>query len=84
MLSYIKLRYSFFSFLGLLAFVSLEAPVLASYTQQNEEYFKNEIDYLWKEDRPGLVLFKKELMKDYQNIKKHLRNLQRVLIYIGP
>ena len=48
MLSYIKLRYSFFSFLGLLAFVSLEAPVLASYTQQNEEYFKNEIDYLWK------------------------------------
>ena len=61
MLSYIKLRYSFFSFLGLLAFVSLEAPVLASYTQQNEEYFKNEIDYLWKEDRPGLVLFKKRI-----------------------
>ena len=61
MLSYLKLRYSFFSFLGLLAFVSLEAPVLASYTQQNEEYFKNEIDYLWKEDRPGLVLFKKRI-----------------------
>ena len=57
MIKNLKLRYSFFSFFGLLAVVSLEAPVLASYTQQNKEYFINEIDLLWKEDQPGYSIF---------------------------
>ena len=41
----LKFRYSLFSFLGLLAFVSLEAPVLASYTEQNKEFFMFGDDY---------------------------------------
>ncbi len=57
MIKNLKLRYSFFSFFGLLAVVSLEAPVLASYTKQNQEYFINEIDLLWKEDQPGYSIF---------------------------
>lgn len=59
----LKLRYSFFSFLGLLAFVSLEAPVLASYTQQNSKYFANEIEYLWQEDKPGFSLFEERIQQ---------------------
>ena len=57
----LKFRYSLFSFLGLLAFVSLEAPVLASYTEQNKEFFINEIEYLWKDDKPGHSVFMKRV-----------------------
>ena len=40
--------------MALLAVVGLEAPVLASYSQQNINIFSEEIDSLWKNDPVGL------------------------------
>ena len=51
------LKHSLFSFIALLAVVGLEAPVLASYSQQNVNIFSEEIESLWEDDPIGLSIF---------------------------
>tara|TARA_Y100000741_G_scaffold126228_1_gene95184 strand:+ start:195 stop:887 length:693 start_codon:yes stop_codon:yes gene_type:complete len=43
--------------MALLAVVGLEAPVLASYSQQNINIFTEEIESLWENDPVGLSIF---------------------------
>ena len=52
-----SVKHSLFSFVALLAVVGLEAPVLASYSQQNINNFSEEIDSLWENDPIGLSIF---------------------------
>ena len=52
-----SLKHSLFSFIALLAVVVLEAPVLASYSQQNINIFSEEIESLWEDDPVGLSIF---------------------------
>ena len=52
-----SLKHSLFSFIALLAVVGLEAPVLASYSEQNSNIFFEEIESLWKDDPVGLSIF---------------------------
>ncbi len=54
-----SLKHSLFSFIALLAVVGLEAPVLASYSEQNSNIFFGEIESLWKDDPVGLSIFLK-------------------------
>ena len=41
-----RFKYSLFSFIALLAFVGVEAPVLASYSQQHHEFISDDIQVL--------------------------------------
>ena len=52
-----SLKHSLFSFIALLAVLGLEAPVLASYSQQNINIFSEEIESLWVDDPVGLSIF---------------------------
>jgi len=52
-----SLKHSLFSFVALLAVLGLEAPVLASYSQQNINIFSEEIESLWEDDPVGLSIF---------------------------
>ena len=52
-----SLKHSLFSFIALLAVVSLEAPALASFSQQNVNIFSEEIEFLWEDDPIGLSIF---------------------------
>ena len=52
-----SVKHSLFSFVALLAVVGLEAPVLASYSQQNINNFSEEIESLWENDPIGLSIF---------------------------
>ena len=52
-----SIRHSLFSFIALLAVVGLEAPVLASYSQQNVNIFSEEIESLWHDDPVGMSIF---------------------------
>ena len=52
-----SIKHSLFSFIALLAVVGLEAPVLASYSQQNVNIFSEEIESLWQDDPVGLSIF---------------------------
>ena len=52
-----SLKHSLFSFIALLAVLGLEAPVLASYSQQNINNFSEEIESLWEDDPAGLSIF---------------------------
>ena len=52
-----SLKYSIFSFIALLAVVGLEAPALASFSQQNVNIFFEEIEFLWEDDPIGLSIF---------------------------
>ncbi len=54
-----SLKHSLFSFIALLALVGTEAPVLASYSEQNSNIFFEEIESLWKDDPVGLSIFLK-------------------------
>ena len=52
-----SLKHSLFSFMALLAVFGLEAPVFASYSEQNINIFSEEIEFLWKDDPVGLSIF---------------------------
>ena len=52
-----SIKHSLFSFIALLAVVGLEAPALASYSQQNVNIFSEEIESLWQDDPVGLSIF---------------------------
>ena len=57
MLNNLKLRYSFISFLSLLTVLTLEAPVLGSYSQENKSFIKEELEFFWKEDMAVFSIF---------------------------
>ena len=57
MFSYLKFRYSFIFFLSVLTVLSLEAPVLKSYSAQEKTFFMEELEFYWQEDKPGLTTF---------------------------
>ena len=73
------LKYSMFSFVALLVVLSLEAPVLASYSQQNINSFSEEIESLWENDPVGLTIFlkrTKERLTLYEDsFRKSSKNL---------
>ena len=60
MLNNLKLRYSLISFLSLLTVLTLEAPVLGSYSQENKSFIKEELEFFWKEDMAGFSIFYQE------------------------
>ena len=72
-----SLKHSLFSFIALLAVVGLEAPVLASYSEQNSNIFFEEIESLWKDDPVGLSIFLKRTEERLLNLKNLLENLQK-------
>ena len=65
--------------MALLAVVGLEAPVLASYSQQNINIFTEEIESLWENDPVGLSIFlertKNRLPNFEQSFKQSSVNL---------
>jgi len=68
-----RLKYSLFSFVALLAVVSLEAPVLASYSQQNVNIFSEEIESIWKGDPVGLSIFLERTEKRLPHFEQSFR-----------
>ena len=68
-----RLKYSLFSFVALLAVVSLEAPVLASYSQQNVNIFSEEIESIWKGDPVGLSIFLERSEKSLPHFEQSFR-----------
>ena len=54
-----SIKHSLFSFVALLAVVVFEAPILASYSQQNINFSSEEIKSLWEKDPVGLSIFLK-------------------------
>ena len=52
-----KFRYSFIAFLSLLTVLSLEAPILASYSEENKSLLQDDLDFLWKGDKAGFSTF---------------------------
>ncbi len=65
--------------MALLAVVGLEAPVLASYSQQNINIFSEEIESIWENDPIGLSIFlertKNRLPNFEQSFKQSSVNL---------
>ncbi len=74
-----NLKHSLFSFVALLAVVGLEAPVLASYSAQNNNIFSEEIEFLWKDDPVGLSIFlrrtEERLPKFEESFRKSSENI---------
>ena len=74
-----SIKHSLFSFVALLAVVVFEAPILASYSQQNINFSSDEIKSLWKEDPVGLSIFLKrteERLPQFEDsFKKSSENL---------
>ena len=74
-----SLKHSLFSFIALLAVVVFEAPILASYSQQNINFSSDEIQSLWKKDPVGLSIFLKrteERLPQFEDsFKKSSENL---------
>ena len=68
-----SLKHSLFSFIALLAVVGLEAPVLASYSQENINLFSEEIDSLWEKDPIGLSIFLERTEKRLPLFEKTFR-----------
>ena len=68
-----RLKYSLFSFVALLAVVSLEAPVLASYSQQNVNIFSEEMESIWKGDPVGLSIFLERTEKRLPHFEQSFR-----------
>ena len=57
MLNNLKFRYSFVAFLSLLTVLTIEAPILASYAEENKSFLQDDLNYLWKEDKAGFNTF---------------------------
>ncbi len=74
-----RLKYSLFSFVALLAVVSLEAPVLASYSQQNVNIFSEEIESIWKGDPVGLSIFLERTEKRLPHFEQSFRQSSKNL-----
>ncbi len=74
-----SIKHSLFSFIALLAVVVFEAPILASYSQQNINFSSDEIQSLWKKDPVGLSIFLKrteERLPQFEDsFKKSSENL---------
>ncbi len=74
-----SIKHSLFSFVALLAVVVFEAPILASYSQQNIYFSSDEIKSLWEEDPVGLSIFLKrteERLPQFEDsFKKSSKNL---------
>ena len=74
-----RLKYSLFSFVALLTVVSLEAPVLASYSQQNVNIFSEEIESIWKGDPVGLSIFLERTEKRLPHFEQSFRQSSKNL-----
>ena len=74
-----SIKHSLFSFVALLAVVVFEAPILASYSQQNINFSSDEIKSLWEKDPVGLSIFLKrteERLPQFEDsFKKSSENL---------
>ena len=57
MLSNLKFQYSFISFLCLLTVLTLEAPALGSYSQENKTFPEDELKFFWRDDKAGFTTF---------------------------
>ena len=57
MLNNLKFRYSFVTFLSLLTVLTIEAPILASYAEENKSFLQDDLNFLWKEDKAGFNTF---------------------------
>jgi len=57
MLDKFKFRYSFIALLSLSTVLTLEAPALKSFSEENKSFYKQELDFYWKKDIPGLHTF---------------------------
>ncbi len=74
-----SIKHSLFSFVALLAVVVFEAPIFASYSEQNINFSSDEIKSLWEEDPVGLSIFLKrteERLPQFEDaFKKSSENL---------
>ena len=74
-----SIKHSLFSFVALLAVVIFEAPIFASYSEQNINFSSDEIKSLWEEDPVGLSIFLKrteERLPQFEDsFKKSSENL---------
>ena len=74
-----SIKHSLFSFVALLAVVIFEAPIFASYSEQNINFSSDEIKSLWEEDPVGLSIFLKrteERLPQFEDsFKKSSKNL---------
>ena len=79
MLSNLKFRYSFISFLCLLTVLTLEAPALGSYSKENKTFPEQELNFLWKNDKSGFSTFlnrtENRLPKYKDNFKEAAREI---------
>ena len=74
-----SLKHSLFSFIALLAMLGLEAPVLASYSQQNVNIFSEEIESLWENDPVGLSIFLERTQKRLPQFENAFRKSSKNL-----
>ena len=68
MLNNLKFRYSFVAFLSLLTVLTIEAPILASYAEENKSFLQDDLNYLWKEDKAGFNTF---LQRAHKRLPKY-------------
>ena len=69
-----KFRYSFIAFLSLLTVLSLEAPILASYSDENKSLFQDDLDFLWKGDKAGFITFLQRADTRLPKYKTHFQD----------
>jgi len=57
MINNLKFRYSFIAFLCISTVLTLEAPVLKSYSGEKNTFYNEELEFYWSEDKPGMSIF---------------------------
>ena len=61
MINNLKFRYSFIAFLCISTVLTLEAPALKSNTGEKNTFFNEELEFFWKDDKPGMSVFLKRI-----------------------
>ena len=56
-MSKLKFQCSFIGFLCLLTVLTLEAPVLGSYSHEDRSFVKEELEFYWRDDKAGFNTF---------------------------
>ena len=80
-------RYSFIAFLSLLTVLSLEAPILASYSDENKSLLQDDLDFLWKGDKAGFITFLQRADARLPKYKTHFQDAAQdidCLLYTSP
>ena len=63
----------------MLAFVGVEAPVLASYSQQHHEFISDDIENIWETDPVGFSIFLERVEERLPSYEKYFREASKDL-----